>query len=83
MSTDQFVTQQKIIKMRTNKEVLAKGIKFMAIALFFMFSGPFLLHLGFKLRNFLTIGIAGVFCITAILLTMKGLHTIIKALFNE
>jgi len=74
---------QHIIIMRTNKEVLSKGIKFMAIALFFMFSGPFLLHLGFKLRNFLTIGIAGLFCITAILLTMKGLHTIIKALFND
>jgi len=69
--------------MRTNKEVLSKGIKFMAIALFFMFSGPFLLHLGFKLRNFLTIGISGLFCIAAILLTMKGLHTIIKALFND
>jgi hypothetical protein len=77
-----FVMQQNFIKMRTNKEVLAKGIKYMAVALFFMFSGPFLLHLGFKLRNFLTIGIAGVFCIAAILLTMKGLHTIIRALFN-
>lgn len=69
--------------MRTNKEILSKGIKYMAIALFFMFSGPFLLHLGFKLRNLLTIGIAGLFCIAAILLTMKGLHTIIKALFND
>lgn len=69
--------------MRTNKEVLVKGIKFMAISLFFMFSGPFLLHLGFKLRNFLTIGIAGLFCIAAILLAMKGLHTIMKALFND
>ncbi|MGB1268887.1 MAG: DUF6095 family protein [Flavobacteriaceae bacterium] len=69
--------------MRTNKEILSKGIKYMAFALFFMFSGPFLLHLGFKLRNFLTIGIAGLFCIAAILLTMKGLHTILKALFND
>jgi len=75
--------QQYFITMRTNKDVLSKGIKFMAIALFFMFSGPFLLHLGFKLRNFLTIGIAGLFCIAAILLAMKGLHTIIKALFND
>lgn len=79
----QFVMQQHFIKMRTNKEVLSKGVKLMAIALFFMFTGPFLLHLGFKLRNFLTIGIAGLFCIAAILFTMKGLHTIIKALFND
>jgi hypothetical protein len=69
--------------MRTNKELLAKGIKFMAIALIFMFLGPFLMHLGFKLRNFLTIGVAGICCIAAILLTMKGLHTIMKALFND
>ncbi len=69
--------------MRTNKEVLLKGIKFMAFALFFMFTGPFLLHLGFKLRNYLTLGIAGIFCVSAILLAMKGLHTIIKALFND
>lgn len=69
--------------MRTNKEILSKGIKYMAFALFFMFTGPFLMHLGFKLRNFLTIGIAGLCCIAAILLTMKGLHTIIKALFND
>lgn len=69
--------------MRTNKDILTKGIKYMAIALLFMFLGPFLLHLGFKLRNFLTLGIASLCCITAILLTMKGLHTIIKALFND
>ncbi len=69
--------------MRTNKEVLSKGIKLMAFALFFMFTGPFLLHLGFKLRNYLTLGIAGICCVLAILLTMKGLHTIIKALFND
>ena len=55
----------------------------MAIAIFFMFTGPFLLHLGFNLRNYLTICIAGICCITAILLTIKGLHTIIKALFND
>ncbi len=69
--------------MRTNKEVLGKGIKYMAFALFFMFMGPFLLHLGFKFRNYLTLTIAGICCIAAILLTMKGLHTIIKALFND
>ena len=55
----------------------------MAAALFFMFSGPFLLHLGFKLRNFLTLSFAAIFCIAAILLAMKGLHTIMKALFND
>ena len=69
--------------MRTNKILLGKGIKYMAIAIFFMFTGPFLLHLGFNLRNYLTIIIAGICCITAILLTIKGLHTIIKALFND
>ncbi|MGB0975276.1 MAG: DUF6095 family protein [Flavobacteriaceae bacterium] len=69
--------------MRTNKQLLAKGIKYLAIASLFMFLGPFLLHLGFQLRNYLTLSIAGICCITAILLTMKGLHTIIKALFND
>ncbi len=66
----------------TNKTLLANGVKYMATAILFMFLGPFVLHLGFKFHNYLTIGFGGLFCIVAILLVMKGLHTIIAALFD-
>ena len=69
--------------MRTNKEVLAKGIKTMAIALLLMVAGPFLLHLGFQVRNYLTLAVAGIVCIAAILVFFKGINTLMKALFND
>ena len=34
--------------MRTNKEILGKGVKYMVIAMGLMVLGPFLLHFGFQ-----------------------------------
>ncbi|MFD0962527.1 DUF6095 family protein [Pseudofulvibacter geojedonensis] len=68
---------------RTNKEVLSKGIKFMLIAMMLLILGPFLFHLGFKLRNYLTLTIASLVSIAAILMFFKGIKTLIKALFND
>lgn len=69
--------------MRTNKTILAKGIKFMAIALLLMVIGPFLLHFGFQVRNYLSLGVAGIVCIAAIIMFFKAISTLMKALFND
>lgn len=69
--------------MRTNKAVLAKGIKIMSIAILLMVLGPFLLHFGFQVRNYLSLTIAGIVCIAAIILFFKGIQTLMKALFND
>lgn len=68
---------------KTNKEILSKGIKFMAIAMMLLVLGPLLLHFGFKLRNYLTLTVAGLICVAAILMFFKGIKTLIKALFND
>lgn len=69
--------------MRTNKEILSKGIKYMAIAMLLLVFGPLLLHFGFQVRNYLTLTIAGLVCITAIIMFFKGIKTLMKALFND
>ncbi len=69
--------------MQTNKKLLTKGIQNMAIALFFIASGPLTLHLGFKLRNYLTIGVGIFLMFAAIFFIFRGLNIIMKALFNE
>ena len=55
----------------------------MSITLILMFIGPALLHKGFQLRNYLTLIVAGIICITAIVLFFRGINTIMKALFND
>ena len=69
--------------MQTNKELLGKGIKNMMFALLFIISGPTILNFGFKLHNYLTIscGVILIFC--AIFFIFRGIHIIMKALFND
>lgn len=66
---------------KDKKEVLAKGLRTLAMCLPFMAAGPVILHLGFKLRNYLTISIGILLMFIAIYLLFKGLNTIIKAFF--
>lgn len=68
---------------RTNKEILAKGVKYMAIAMMLMIIGPTLIHFGFKVRNYLTLTIAVLVSISAIIMFLKGIKTLLKALFND
>ena len=73
--------------MATNKEVLNKGIVFMACALPLMFIGPAVIHFAFinKLQPLfwvvLTIGI--VMCLGGIILVFKGLIKIMNSLFQS
>jgi len=70
----------------TNKKLLATGIKFMALSLPLMFLGPYLITLGFlnKTNNtfyiFFPIGL--LVAAAAIFFAFKGIHTIMKSLFD-
>lgn len=73
--------------MSTNKEILNKGIKFIAWSLPCLFIGPSIIH--FALINklqptfWLIIGFGIVICITAMTLLFLGLKTIMKSLFGN
>ena len=72
---------------RTNKILLAKGIKIIAIAILFMFISPVILHSAFQNREHalyipvLILGIAG--AIFAIVMAFVGLNTILKSMFDK
>ena len=71
----------------TDKELLAKGIQRMAIALILMFLGPVVIHSAFNNKTHflyyiiltLGIGLAG----TAIFMGFKGILTIMDAVFGK
>jgi hypothetical protein len=73
--------------MKTNKDLLGKGIKYITIALPCLFIGPAVIHFAFinKLQPLyyliLAIGIGT--CVTAMVLLFLGLNTIMKSLFNK
>ncbi|TYB79630.1 DUF6095 family protein [Bizionia myxarmorum] len=71
---------------RTNKELLYKGIKFMAISLGCMFLGPTLLYVAFSNQEkplYIPILIIGILiCGSAIFFAFKGLKTIMDSMFN-
>ncbi|MGG7034746.1 MAG: DUF6095 family protein [Flavobacterium sp.] len=71
----------------TNRELLNKGIKYLAWALPALFIGPTLIHFAFinkKQPLFpLIIGIGIVICITGVVLSFKGIKTMVKGLFND
>ena len=77
----------KINKMKTNKDLLNKGLKHLTIALPCLFIGPTIIHFGFinKLQPsfYLILGIGIVICITAMVLLYLGLNTIMKSFFNK
>ena len=72
---------------KTNKTLLAKGVKRIAIAILFMFISPVILHSAFQNREHtlyipvLIIGIAG--AIFAIVMAFVGLNTVLKSMFNR
>lgn len=72
---------------RTNKELLGKGIQYMAITLLLMFISPVIIHSAFKNQDhplyvpILILGFIG--AISAILMAFKGLKTIMEAIFGS
>lgn len=72
--------------MKTNRDVLAQGIKYMAWALPLLFIGPTVIYNAFinKQTNwhYLVLAIGIGISIGAVYLAFKGLQTIMKSLFG-
>jgi len=73
--------------MATNKEILSKGIKYLAGALPLLFIGPSLIYNAFmnqqNVWHYLVLAIGIAACLAAMLLMFMGLKTIMKSLFND
>jgi len=71
---------------RTNKDILVKGLKTMAIALILMFLGPSLIYVALsnheKPLYIPILIIAFTICILAIYFTFRGLKTIMDSMFK-
>ena len=72
---------------KTDKELLVKGIKLMAITAVLMFLGPTLMYIGLSNEDkplYIPLLImATLVCISSILLAFKGLKTIMDSMFNK
>lgn len=72
--------------MHTNKDILSKGIKFIAWALPLYFIGPSVIYNAFINKNntwhYLVLGVGVVISFLAIFLTFKGLKTILNSMFH-
>ncbi len=73
--------------MHTNKDVLAKGIKYLGYTVLLMFLAPIILYQAFKNQeNTLFIPVlivGGLLAIGAIVLAFKGVNTIMKSMFGD
>lgn len=72
---------------RTNKEILGKGLKKMAISLVMMFAGPTLFYIATTNKEkplYIPILIISlVICTGAIFFAFKGLQTIMNSMFDS
>ena len=73
--------------MATNKELLSKGIKYLAGALPLLFLGPAVIYNAFvnqmNVWHYLVLAIGIIACLAAMLLMYLGLKIIMKSLFND
>ena len=73
--------------MSTNKEILSKGVRYLAGALPLLFIGPSLIYNAFMNQkndwHYLVLGIGIVACLASMYLIFLGLKTMMKALFND
>ncbi|WP_304198296.1 DUF6095 family protein [Flavobacterium alvei] len=73
--------------MATNKELLSKGIKYLAGALPLLFIGPALIYNAFinkqNVWHYLVLGIGILTCLGAVNLMILGLKTMMRSLFND
>jgi hypothetical protein len=73
--------------MGTNKELLSKGIKYLAGALPLLFIGPSLIYNAFmnqqNVWHYLILAIGIVTCAASMYLMYKGLKIIMQSLFND
>ena len=73
--------------MATNKEVLSKGIKYLAGALPLLFLGPAVIYNAFMNKqnvwHYLVLAIGIIACAAAMYFMYAGLKLIMKSLFND
>jgi hypothetical protein len=72
--------------MSSSKSLIAKGLKYIGIAIFMMFLGPILISIGFRALNdgiyfWLILGI--IIAIAAIVFAFIGVKTILNGLFDN
>ena len=72
---------------RTDKQLLYKGIKIMALTGLMMFLGPTLLYIGIANKtsdlSVLTIIVGILICLAAIVMAFYGLKTIMDSMFKR
>ncbi|MCG2611907.1 DUF6095 family protein [Flavobacterium sp. SM15] len=72
--------------MSTNKQLLVKGVRYLAFALPLMFLGPSVIHSSFKNQGhpfyIPILGLGIIFCLASMFLLFKGIQTIMKSLFD-
>lgn len=72
--------------MSTNKQILAKGIKYLSGALPLAFIGPVIINSAFKNEDSpyyeIVLGVGILFCGLSIFFMFKGVTTIVKSLFE-
>jgi hypothetical protein len=70
-----------------NKELLAKGIKYLSGALPLMFIGPTVIYNAFMNQHtnwhYLVLGIGIIACLASMYLMFLGLKIIMKGIFND
>lgn len=75
-----------VFNMATNKEVLAKGVKYLFGGLPLMFIGPSVMYNAFMNKqtnwHYLVLFVGCTICIVSVLLAFKGLNLMVKALFD-
>jgi len=73
--------------MSTNKELLSKGIKYLAWALPLLFIGPSFIYNAFINKenawHYLVLAIGIAICIGSVYLIVLGLKTMMRSLFND
>jgi hypothetical protein len=83
----ELVCESLFKSMATNKELLSKGIKYLAGALPLLFIGPSLIYNAFmnqqNVWHYLVLAIGITACIAGMFLIFLGLKTIMKSLFSD
>jgi len=73
--------------MSLNREVLSRGIKYLAWALPLMFVGPTVIYNAFINKNngwhYLVLALGIVFCFGAVYLMFKGVKTVVDSIFEN
>lgn len=71
----------------TNKKVLNRGIRYLAMALPLLFIGPVIIHSSFKNQNnpmfYPVLGFGIVVCLTAMWFMFLGLRTVTNSIFDK